>query len=219
MEGAADAVAEAFEAVAVGVDDFLGAVTLGDLGEGRGLFKDVGGRVMQEHDEALVASGCGLAEGLFEARAFAGDEFFSLCLRVLVPADDVAPDVEIEGAFEGIAFGADEGDVAIGGKVVLQEKELPLVARVQPGGLADCPEHVVVAAQEDLAPGQARDEGEVFLTLGEVAPPGMVAGEDEGVLGLHDLVHIFFDLAHMVLPDTAEAVHGLVGLKAEVQIA
>lgn len=46
---------EALLAVAVRVDDLLGAVFLGDVGEGALLLEDVRRRIVQEQDELLEA--------------------------------------------------------------------------------------------------------------------------------------------------------------------
>ena len=55
VEGALDAVMEAGFAVAMGVDDLFDVVFFCEAGEAAFFFEDVCRRVMEEHDELLVA--------------------------------------------------------------------------------------------------------------------------------------------------------------------
>ena len=92
---------EAALAVTVGVDDLLRAVCLGHVRKAAALLQDVGGRVVEEHDEAGITvvfcrfKGCAQAFQLPLHQLLCAFRFF------LVPAGDLPTAIQIEGAFEG----------------------------------------------------------------------------------------------------------------------
>ena len=74
---------------------------------------------MQEHDETLIPCGDGLLEGILKADAFAGNKLFCVFLCVFVPTDDVPPGIEVKRSFKSETFGANEGNIAISGEIIL----------------------------------------------------------------------------------------------------
>ena len=120
---------------------------------------------------------------------------------LLVPADDAPAPVEIERPFKGVPLGADDGIVAIGKVVVLQKAQPPQVKLVEPSGLVRVPEHVVVAAQQDLPPRQGGDIAQILLTFSETAPPAVIAEKQKRVVFREQRFTVLFECFLVVFPD------------------
>lgn len=122
---------EAFFAMAMGIEDLGYIVSGGESGKGRVFFQNVGRRIVQEQDETFIAVGLCLFEVSDQTLFLPFDEFFGMPLLVLIVADDPALAVGIERTFKAIAFGSDQGDVAIGLIAVLKKGQTSLIDLVE----------------------------------------------------------------------------------------
>ena len=86
------------------------------------------------------------------------NKFFGMLLFVLIVTDDLALAVGIEGAFKAMAFGSDQGNIAIGLIAVLKKSQTSLIGLVEFCGFRTVPKHVVIASGQDLASRQIADE-------------------------------------------------------------
>ena len=73
--------------------------------------------------------------------------------------------VKVKRTFEGIALRADERVVFVGIVVVLQEMKTTFKLLVQSFCFLRIPEHVMIAAEEDLSPGKGFDVCEVLHAI------------------------------------------------------
>ena len=64
-----------------------------------------------------------------------------------------------------------------------------------------------------FASGQVFDEGQILPAFRQLPAPGVIAGENQGVLGFYNLVRVFSDFFLVMFPHPPKAVHGLVDLE------
>ena len=118
------------------------------------------------------------------------------------------------------APGAADRQLTVLVAVVVQDPEigkaLGLAELIEFGGRG--PPVVVVALQDDLPARDGVDEGEVLPGAVQVHGPAQVPQQDRGVLGA-DHGEPRPELVHVAGPESAEDVHGLVRLEAQMQIA
>ena len=98
------AVPEPAFSVAVGIDHMLRSVFFSHIRKSAPLFKDAGGRIMQEHDEFSETIRLCQFKGSAKPDQFPGNQFLRVFLFLFVPSDDPAPAVQIKRSFKGKSF-------------------------------------------------------------------------------------------------------------------
>ncbi len=182
-EAADQTVMKTGRSMAVRVDNLLGAVFFREIGEDTSFFQNACRRIVQKHEEFLEPCFSGFFKGNAETGGFTVHQFPGLFFPVLVPPDNDAFPVDIEGAFESVSLRSHEGIVSVGTEIVLQEKEFPFKTCVQLRCFLGIPEHVMISAQQDFPSGKGQNVFQVFLAFREHAAPGVIPGQKERVVG------------------------------------
>ena len=117
-----------------------------------------------------------------------------------IPVHDASPPVNPEGAFKCIPFGSHKRIIAVNLIAVLQKRELRPVQAVQLFRLFGVPEHVMIAAGQDLSSRQAADIVQILFAFGELPPPAVVTGQHQRVLCRNQLFTVLPELFLMILP-------------------
>ena len=128
-------VMEALFARAMGIEDLGYIVSGGESGKGGVFLQNVGRRIVQEQDEMFITVSLCLFEVSDQTLFLPFDEFLRMLLLVLIVADDPALAVGIERAFKAMAFGSDQGNIAIGLIAVLKKSQTSLIGLVEFCGL------------------------------------------------------------------------------------
>ena len=186
--------------VAVRIYDLFRPVHLGHGGERTFVLQDARRRIMQKQDIPAVPGCSRRLKGNAQSFKLPVHQLFRVLRFLLVPSDDLSPAVEVKRAFKAEALCPDKRIVLVWIEVILQEQQLSGIALIKHLRLFRVPEHIMIAAQKDFAPGQLCDKLQVLHTFLEIAAPAVVPDKNEGVLGLDHFRAVLLYLLFMVFP-------------------
>ena len=175
---------------------------------------------MQKYNKPAVSVRPRRFKGDAQPLQFPLHQFLCMFFRFLVPADDLSAGIEIEGALEGMALGPDQREVPIGVIIVLKKMQFSRIAFVQLPGLSGIPEHIVVAAQQDLTSREVGDIAEILFALRQLMSPAVVAHQHQSVFLPEQYGAVLSELFLVVSPDTLFHLCSRLqfGLKVQMQI-
>ena len=146
------------------------------------------------------------------------DELLRVFLRFRVPARKAAPPVEIKRSLEGVTLRAHQRAIPVGAVAVLQEGQPSREQLVEAGGLLRVPEHVVVAAGQDLAAGQRGDVFKVLPAVGQGLAPAVIARQHQRIPAADQPGAVSLKRLFMVFPHPAPELPRRLELGLEVQV-
>ena len=207
--------------VTVGIDHLFRSVFLRHPGKDALLFQDIGGRIVEEHQELPVSGFPGFPEGILQTDGFPADQFLSVFFRLLVPAEHFSgKPVDQERSLKGESFGPHQGIVPIGCEIVLEEEQFPGILLVQGIGFLGFPEHVMVPPDQDLPSRQIGNEVQVLPALVQLPSPGMIPYQHQGIPWLHQFLAVLPDFFLVADPDGPHGIHGFLRpLKGQMEIS
>ena len=129
---------------------------------------------MQKQDIPAVPGRLRRFKGNAQSIKLPVHQLFRVLRFLLIPSDDLSSAVEVKRAFKAEALCPDKRIVLVWIEVILQEQQLPGITPIELLRLFRVPEHIMIAAQKDFAPGQLSDKLQVLHTLIEIAAPAVI---------------------------------------------